>query len=157
MPTALVTPDQDSIIAEIEIAAPPERVFRALTQRDQLMRWWTTDVCELELWEFDARLGGKWRFVTKESSLTINGVSKFAAEGEVLEFDPPRLLVYTWIANWHADRTRRTVVRWELNRTQSGTVVKVTHSGLAQEDVARKDYTGGWTGVLELLRRHVEK
>src|SRR5436190_6905591 len=91
MPTALVTPDQDSIIAEIEIAAPPERVFRALTQRDQLMRWWTTDVCELELWEFDARLGGKWRFVTKESSLAINGVSKFAAEGEVLEFDPPRL------------------------------------------------------------------
>jgi uncharacterized protein YndB with AHSA1/START domain len=106
---------------------------------------------------FDARPGGKWRFVTKESSISVNGVSKFAAESRVLEFDPPRLLAYTWIANWHADRTRRTEVRWELNPTKTGTAVKVTHSGRAQEEVARKDYTGGWPGVLELLRKHVEK
>ena len=28
------------ILAEVEIAAPPERVFRALTQSDEIVRWW---------------------------------------------------------------------------------------------------------------------
>jgi uncharacterized protein YndB with AHSA1/START domain len=34
-----ITPDQDAIVAEIEIAAPPERVFQALTDPAQLMLW----------------------------------------------------------------------------------------------------------------------
>jgi len=35
--------------------------------------------------------------------------------------------------------------------------VKVTHSGLAQEPVARQDYSGGWPGVVEYLKNFVEK
>jgi len=35
-----IMPDQDSIVTEIEIAAPPERVFEALTDPAQLMLWW---------------------------------------------------------------------------------------------------------------------
>jgi hypothetical protein len=38
-----------------------------------------------------------------------------------------------------------------------GTLVTVTHSGLAQEDVARKDYQGGWPGVVEQLKVYIEK
>jgi Activator of Hsp90 ATPase homolog 1-like protein len=67
------------------------------------------------------------------------------------------LLAYTWIANWHDDKTRRTVVRWELTATKNNTHVKVTHSGLAQEAAARKDYSGGWPGVVEALKKFVEK
>ena len=37
MPTAIVTPDLDAIVSEIHIAAPPERVFRALTDAVQQM------------------------------------------------------------------------------------------------------------------------
>jgi uncharacterized protein YndB with AHSA1/START domain len=69
----------------------------------------------------------------------------------------PRLLVYTWIANWHDDKQRKTTVRWELESRGKGTHVKVTHSGLAQEKVAREDYRGGWPGVLEQLKTFVEK
>ncbi len=70
MPSAQITSDQDAIVTEIEVAAPPERVFKA--------------------------------------------------NGEVLEFDPPRLLAYTWMANWHAQTSRRTVVRWELTPAARG-------------------------------------
>jgi hypothetical protein len=35
--------------------------------------------------------------------------------------------------------------------------VKVTHSGLAQEPTARKDYSGGWPGVVEQLKKFIEK
>jgi len=48
------------------------------------------------------------------------------------------------------------MVRWELTATASGTHVKVTHSNLAGEDVARKDYAGGWPGVLEKLKKFAE-
>ena len=40
MPVSQITPDQDAIVTEIEIAAPPERVFQALTDPAQLMLWW---------------------------------------------------------------------------------------------------------------------
>ena len=158
MRSTIITPDQDALISEIQIAAPPERVFEALTQSDQLARWWTTPECPLEFFEMDARRGGRWHFKTKPSAtVTVNGVNEFEAIGEVLEFDPPRLLAYTWIANWHEDKLRRTVVRWELTPASGGTKVKVTHSGLAEEPAARKDYSGGWTGVVELLKKFVEK
>jgi hypothetical protein len=49
-----------------------------------------------------------------------------------------------------------TAVRWELTPTRNGTRVRVTHGGLAQEPVSRKDYTGGWQGVLRLLQTDLQ-
>ncbi len=63
---------------------------------------------------------------------------------------------YTWFGNWHIDPAMKTLVRWELTPTASGTHVKVTHSGLAQDPAARKDYSGGWIGVVENLKRFAE-
>jgi len=148
---------EDSVVAEIEIAAPPERVFQALTTGDELMRWWISPTCELETWKIDPRPGGRWQFKTGKSTRVINGVDTFEAHGEILEFSPPRMLVYTWIANWDDVPSQQTVVSWVLTRTKNGTHVKVTHSGLTKMPVARKDYAGGWIGVLDLLKKFTEK
>jgi uncharacterized protein YndB with AHSA1/START domain len=78
-------------------------------------------------------------------------------EGEILELDPPRLLVYTWLANFHNDLNHRSIVRWELTPTKTGTHVKLTHSGLASEPLSSQDYAGGWPGVLEELKTYLEK
>jgi len=156
MAQVVVTPDQDAIVSEVEVKAPAERVFQALTDPRQLKLWWNSDECQTEFFEMDPRPGGKWRFGTRKAKLNVNGVNQFFCEGEVLEFYPPRLLAYTWVANWHDDKSRRTIVRWELTATKDGTHVKVTHSGLAQEAVARKDYSGGWPGVVEMLKKFVE-
>jgi uncharacterized protein YndB with AHSA1/START domain len=156
MPTTSITPNQDVIIAQIEIAAPPERVFQALTDAGQLKRWFTDPACPVKLWEMDARLGGRYRYATEKGSIVVNNVSEFECHGEILECDPPRVLVYTWIANWHDDAKRSTVVRWELTPKAGGTLVKVTHSGLTHLPIARKDYTGGWPGVVEILKKFVE-
>ncbi len=157
MTTAIITPNQDALVSEIQIAAPPERVFQALTDAAQLQRWFANPSCPIHLWEMDARLGGRYRYTTEKGTVVVNNVSKFECHGEILEHEPPRLLVYTWIANWHDDKSRRTVVRWELAPRSGGTQVKVTHSGLAQEPAARKDYSGGWPGVVEQLKKFVEK
>lgn len=157
MPVTIVTPDNDAVISEIEIAAPPERVFQALTKAEELARWFTDPSCPVKSWEMEARLGGRYRYETEKGAVVVNGVSEFECHGEILEIDPPRLLVYTWIANWHDDKRRTTLVRWELTPTADGTHVKVIHNGLTQENAARKDYSNGWPGVLAMLKVFAEK
>jgi uncharacterized protein YndB with AHSA1/START domain len=151
------TADNDVLVTEIHIAAPPERVFKALTDSQELIRWFTSPECPAKLWEMDARPGGSYRYATEKGTVVVNGVTEFECHGEILELDPPRFLAYTWIANWHDDKSRPTVVRWELTPDATGTRVKVSHSGLSQENVARKDYSGGWPGVLEMLKSFAEK
>jgi len=157
MTQATVTADLDAIVSEIDVAAPAPRVFQALTDRSELIRWFTDASCPVKLWEMDARLGGRYRYATEKGTVVINGVSEFECYGEIVEFHPPRLLAYTWVGNWHLDKQRKTLVRWELTPTASGTHVKVIHSGLAEEVAARRDYSGGWPGVLQALKNFTEQ
>jgi uncharacterized protein YndB with AHSA1/START domain len=154
--------DQDAVICEIEINAPPERVFQALTNEDQLMTWWGAEPSvELLSFKMNGRPGGKYRYecVPKTGSdmgavadvMKKNGASSFICHGEVLECVPPRLLIWSWIANWHEHADQPTVVRWDLKPTSKGTLVRVTHSNLRNEPISRKDYGQGWQGVLQLL------
>lgn len=155
--TTFITPDQDAIISEIEIAAPANRVFKALTHSDDLARWFGEASCPTKVWTMDAHKGGSYSYATEMGSYEVKGISEFRCQGEILEFEPPRLLVYTWIANWHLDKKRKTVVRWELTPTAKGTHVRVTHSGLAQEEGARTDYQKGWPGVMKNLKQFAEQ
>ena len=151
MPSAIITPDQNTIISEIDIAAPPERVLKAICDPAEVRR----RAPEISVYEMDTRVGGKWRLEMRPPQ-PYHGVSVIQHGGEILEYDPPRLLVYTWTANFHHDPEHRSIVRWELTKTKTGTHVKLTHSGLASEPQARKDYAGGWPGVLDELKKSVE-
>jgi len=71
--------------------------------------------------------------------------------------DPPRLLAYSWFANWHENPSHRTVVRWELTPTKTGTHLKVIHSGLAQLPGLAQGYSQGWPGLVEALKNYLEK
>ena len=160
--TTTIATTPDALTAEIEILAPPDRVFAALTEQPQLFLWWGREPSvELTSFEMDARVGGHWQFTCIPNSkrpadaiaaqLEQNAAQEFIAHGEVLEIDPPRLLIWSWTANWHRDPLLATVVRWELTPTRSGTLVRVTHSGLTNDAAAHKDYNSGWVGVLRLL------
>jgi uncharacterized protein YndB with AHSA1/START domain len=157
--TSIITRDQDAVVSEIEIAAPPERVFQALIDREQALQWGTTDIFELAQWEMDARPGGSWHMLAREKGTkNPDGSSReFDHHGQVLEVDPPRVLEYSWFANWHEQPSHRTVVRWELTPISTGTHVKVTHSGLAQLPAARAGYSQGWPGLLQDVKNYLEK
>lgn len=167
MPESGMTPEQDSVVVETEIAAPPERVFQALVDQQQLFVWWGREP-SLELTSFDMspRQGGTWQFKCKPKKgqhediaqeLASKGEPEFEAHGEVLESIPPRLLVWSWIANYHERPEARTIVTWELEPTATGTRVRVTHSGLADMPANREGYGNGWVGVLALLRTFMEE
>ena len=156
MATTRITPDNDAVVSEIEIAAPPERVFRALIERDQALQWGTNDAFAMTFWEMDARPGGQWRFVSKERKGA--GVGKdYDHHGEIVEFDPPRVLAYSWFANWHENPSQRTMVRWELTPTKTGTHLTVVHSGLLPLPGACQGYSQGWPGLVQSLKNFVEK
>ncbi len=59
MSTTIITPDQDAVVSEIEIGAPAERIFRALTDCDQLTRWFNNPSCPIKLWKMEPRKGGR--------------------------------------------------------------------------------------------------
>lgn len=154
MASAIVSSDNDAVVTEIEIAAPPERVFRAITERDQAMQWGGSKDFQITFWEMDARPGGQWRYIARERKQA--GV-EFDHHGEIIQIDPPRLLEYTWFASWHPDPAHRTVVRWELTATTTGTRLKVRHSGLAGQKGLAEGYSQGWPGLVQQIKGFVEK
>src|SRR5262249_28072570 len=141
---------EDTIVVEIDIAAPPERVFEAWTDPQQLLAWWGDDArYRGTRWERDLRVGGKWRSEGK----TAAGQS-FAVCGEYTRLERPRLLGFTWIHDWGEVERPETKVLIELSRTPSGTHVRLTHSGFASEST-RDDHHQGWTQILGWLQRYL--
>ncbi len=148
-----ITPDQDAVVSEIEIAAPPERVFKAIVDREQALQWGAHDAFVITAWDLEPRVGGSWRFTSLEKATN----KEYKHYGEVLEIDPPRVVAYTWMADFHTIPLQRTVVRWELTPTATGTHVRITHSGLAQLPKERGEYGQGWPGVLDAIKKYLEK
>jgi uncharacterized protein YndB with AHSA1/START domain len=149
VPTSKVIRDADEIVSEIYIAADRDRVFQALVDPQQVVQWWGQGgVYRCTQFDSDLRAGGRWR----SAGAGPDGGS-FEVTGEYLEVDPPRLLVYTWIASWTGNA--RTTVRWELNPTNQGTLVRILHSGLATHPELAQSYRG-WPRMLGWLQAFLE-
>jgi uncharacterized protein YndB with AHSA1/START domain len=163
MATVSVTPQEDAVVGEIFIAAPPERVFQAITDPKQAPLWWgQKGMYRITEWKGDVRPGGKW----SSAGIGDDG-TKFRVDGEYLEVDPPRLLVHTWIASWCG--SAKTVVRWELEprsvhglqhrgpqRVGTGTLVKIRQEGFTGAPEQARSHSEGWTRVLGWMQAFVE-
>ena len=116
---------RDAVRAAIEIAAPPERVFEALTDPAQLAAWWgSEETHRAHDWQADVQPGGRW-----EARTTDAAGREGTLGGEYRVVDPPRVLEHTWEASWDEAPT---IVRFELAPARvggvSGTRVTVTHT-----------------------------
>src|SRR5690349_11299922 len=133
MATNPILVDQDKIVVEMEIFAPIERVFQAIADSAQVRLW--SDQLEYELieCEIDPRVGGAWCSVSRSRAGKGDPTQVVDHRGKIVEIQPPNLFVYTWTANWHENPAHQSLVRWELTPTAKGTMVKVTHSSLKDE------------------------
>ena len=148
----------------IFIAAPPERVFQAITDPNQATNGGGSRACTgSRSGKADLRPGGKW----SSAGVGADGTS-FRVDGEYLEIDPPRLLVHTWVASWTG--TLKTMVRWELEPREihglqhigprkmgMGTMLRLRHEGFAGAPKAALDHVQGWVRVLGWMQAFVER
>jgi uncharacterized protein YndB with AHSA1/START domain len=142
---------KDTVVVEIDIAAPPEHVFQAWIDPQQRLAWWgDASTYRCHTMESDLRVGGKWRTEGKSAE-----AKEFAVFGQYTRVEPPRALGFTWNHDWGRGGLPETQVLIELTPTSSGTHVTVTHSGftIAQE---RDDHNRGWTRVLGWLRAYLQ-
>jgi uncharacterized protein YndB with AHSA1/START domain len=143
--------DQDSVVVETHIAAPPERVFAAITDPQQVAQWWGQGgLYRVTKWQGELRVGGQWR----SDGLGADGKA-FHVSGEYLEYAPPSLLVHTWVPSYAENL--QTTVRWELKPVDGGTQVTVRHTGFEGHVDLAKNHGLGWVRVLGWMQAFVEK
>jgi uncharacterized protein YndB with AHSA1/START domain len=115
------------------LAHPPEKVWRALTEPEHLAVWFPTTI------EGERAPGAKLRFAHRDGAGP-------AVDGEMLAYDPPRLLEL----RWGGDET----LRFELRPEDGGTVLTFVNVfdefGKAARDAA------GWHACLDVLALHLD-
>jgi uncharacterized protein YndB with AHSA1/START domain len=124
------------------IAASPATVFSFFTDAERWTSWQGVDG------EVDARPGGAFR-------IRMPGAQ--VASGRFVEVLPVEKLVITW--GWEGDAPPvppgSTTVVIELEPAETGTLLRLTHSGLAPQPVA-EHHREGWERYLERLRVRAE-
>lgn len=130
------------IVASVELAATPERVFLALTSRE-IVDWWVNPgVFDTREWVGDVKAGGQWR---------ASGIARgeaYALEGKFLEVDPPRKLVQTW--HFAGAPGTPSTVSYLLEPIEGGTRLTVRHSDIADPD-RRSNVGAGWRSSFDRL------
>jgi uncharacterized protein YndB with AHSA1/START domain len=121
----------------IRIEASQEAVFNLLSSQTQLARWQPMDF-------FEPRVGGTFKFAKGE----------WIAMGEIVEFDPPRVVAFTW--DWqNAPLGARTIVKFELKKDGDGTLVHLTHTGFLDAERVG-NHSEGWLYYLGRLKTLAE-
>ena len=144
------TTSLDTIVEEITIHAPAERVFEALTNPAQRTRWWGAEGrFQATQMDSDLRPGGAW--IMRGTGI---GGKPFTVRGHYHEIERPRLLVLTWLPDWQ-EGASESLVRFDLDEKNGVTTVRLTHSGLVTEN-ARASHRG-WPQILGWLQAYSEK
>lgn len=130
-----------AIVEELTIKAAPQRVWKAITQQDEIIRWWA----------YEARVKpevgslGEFRFRPPAGTFHL----------EVAELDPDKKV--RWITRQApAPQWAGTSITWQLTPVQSGTQVAFTHDGFTQADVAFEAVHKVWQYFLVSLTSYLE-
>lgn len=122
----------------MEMDAPPEKVFRALTEPEALDRWMANGA------EVELREGGRY-----DLGFTPEGYD--GPPMRILELVPNERLMISW-PDWRGDTSvPEQSVTWLLEPSGDGTRVTVIHSGFVRA-VDLSDYPFGWGYFLGRLR-----
>jgi uncharacterized protein YndB with AHSA1/START domain len=125
--------------------APRERVFRALTEADQLMKWWGPKGFTVPNLKLDVRPGGAWRTTMRSPEGQEHIVS-----GVYREIVPPSRLVFTWGHETQGSRGHEMVVTIELFEVPEGTRLEL-HQGVFDSADNRDRHAQGWGGCFDCL------
>ncbi|HET7456513.1 MAG TPA: SRPBCC family protein [Gemmatimonadaceae bacterium] len=126
--------------------ATPERVFDAWLDPRTAGKWlFATPTGRMVRVDIDARVGGAFTFVDRRNGEDV------AHEGEYLDIDRPRRLVFLFaVPRYSSQRTR---IEVEIEPHGTGCVLTLAQDGVPPEMESRT--VAGWSGVLDALARTI--
>jgi uncharacterized protein YndB with AHSA1/START domain len=125
---------------ERRFAHPAERVWRAITEPEQLREWFPAVVT------FDLTPGAKLVFApTAEQRRRYDLPEVSAPNGEITQVDPPRLLEYTW---------GEEILRWEL--TADGDGCRLVFTNVFDDRDSAAPAGAGWHAGLEVVEAQLD-
>ena len=138
-----------SLTIERTYQAPAQAVFDAWTSEEVMRRWFHGE----RFWEtpearVDLRLGGTVRVVMRDPDKDV----EYGGGGHYTEIDPPHRLAFTW--TWD-EEGRETLIELDFEEADGATTVRLTHSGLRDEESVLS-HEGGWTTCLANLEEALE-
>ncbi len=121
-----------SVVVEREIAFPPEKIWRALTQPHLIEEW-------LMKTDFKPVVGQDFKFSADWGSV----------DGQVREVEANRTLAYSWEA-----MGLESIVTWTLTPTPTGTRLRMEQSGFRpDQEQAFQGAKLGWPRFLANLEQ----
>ncbi|OLB73639.1 MAG: hypothetical protein AUI14_25790 [Actinobacteria bacterium 13_2_20CM_2_71_6] len=131
----------DTVRVSRRLDAPPERVWRALTDGEELAAWYWPQSLQPSA-TVDLRTGGRYRISSAATGMAVSG--------DYHEVSAPRRLVESW--QWDGEDIT-SLVTIDLSGDDEHTDVVVIHERLAAEAVAA--HHQGWSDCLDRLPGHL--
>jgi len=137
----------EAVVIERTFDAPVERVWKAMTDVEQMREWY------FDLKQFRAEIGFEFEFVVEHEGNRYHHICR------ITEVIPHKKLAYTWRYQGHEGDS---LVTFELSPAGDKTRLKLTHTGLDSfpktPAFARKNFEQGWTEIIgSSLKEFVEK
>lgn len=137
-----------SIVVERTFNAPVSKVWKAITNKDEMKKWY------FDLSEFKPEKGFKFEFTGGDEA-----GKQYLHHCEIMEVITEKKLAYTWR---YEDVPGNSLVTFELFEEGEKTLLRLTHEGVesfATDDVnfARKSFEGGWDHIVNIsLKDYLE-
>jgi uncharacterized protein YndB with AHSA1/START domain/DNA-binding transcriptional ArsR family regulator len=134
-----------SRVLQVYIKTTPERLWEAIT-----------DGAITKLYFFGSTVESTWEIGSRVRHLNADGTSML--EGDVLEYDPPRRLVTTFIPRWKEgdEPTYASKVTYEIEQAGDSCKLVLTHDDLKVGTSDAGDVFEGWSRVLSGLKTYLE-
>ncbi len=138
-------PTTRAIIIEDVLPHPPEKVWEALTTPAYLARWLMQN-------DFQPVVGHSFTFQAQPMG-DWNGI----VHCQVLECEPPKKLVYTWVGGSTSNATYgsalNSVLSLTLTPVEGGTRLKLVHDGFISphNDAGFTAMSSGWGSIIKRI------
>jgi uncharacterized protein YndB with AHSA1/START domain/DNA-binding transcriptional ArsR family regulator len=132
-------------VYSVFIQAPAERVWKAITDGDETVQYY-----------YGTRVDSTWKPGAPLVYTYPDGTT--AADGKVLEIDPPKRLRMTFHARWDPESEADGPVEmaWVLDDSDGPTKLTVTTSGLKAGSKSAEEFAGGIVYIVSGLKTLVE-
>jgi len=137
----------EAVVIERTFNAPVARVWKALTNADEMRVWY------FDLKEFKPEVGFEFEFTVEHEGTKYHHLCK------ITEVIPQKKIAYTWR---YAGEEGNSLVTFELFTDGGKTRLKLTHDGLETfpklPAYAKTNFEKGWTEIIgSSLKQYVEE